>query len=165
MYKGYSRFLDFLEKIEKFILTATVLIMMFTMLYQIILRYCFSAGNAWSEELTRYLFIFNVMIACAMAVRHGSHLQIDVLVSGLKTKDKCILTLISTFLGICFMLFLLVYSVNLCVIASNNISPGLEIPMSIPYASMPIGTVLMILAALEVIFKQLEILRSKEADG
>ncbi len=165
MYKGYSRFLDFLEMIEKIILTSTVVIMMFTMLYQIVLRYCFSSANAWSEELTRYLFIFNVMIACAMAVRRGSHLQIDVLIGGLKPKDKCVITLISTVMGICFMIFLLAYSINLCVIASHVISPGLEIPMSIPYASMPIGAALMILTALEVVFKQLEVLRNKEVDA
>lgn len=64
--KGYGKFLDGIEKIEKLFLAVTVAIMIIVITYQVILRYVFSASNAWSEELARYLFIYDVMVAAAI---------------------------------------------------------------------------------------------------
>ena len=124
--KGYGKFLDGIEKIEKLFLAVTVAIMIIVITYQVILRYVFSASNAWSEELARYLFIYDVMVAAAIATRRNSHLQVDAFIGILKPRTKAI-----------------------------YVSAGLKIPMSVPYACMPIGAVLMILTSIEVIMKQL----------
>lgn len=154
--KGYGKVLDGIEKLEKMFLMITVAIMIIVIVYQVILRYVFSASNAWSEELARYLFIYDVMIAAAIATRKNSHLQIDAFINMLKPKTKAIYTIIATAVGIVFLVFLLGYSMILCQAAADNISAGLKIPMSIPYACMPIGAVLMILTSIEVILKQFE---------
>ena len=152
--KGYGKFLDGIEKIEKLFLAVTVAIMIIVIIYQVILRYVFSASNAWSEELARYLFIYDVMVA-AIATRRNSHLQVDAFIGILKPRTKAIYTVIATIVGIVFLAFLFCYSVVLCQAAAVNVSAGLKIPMSVPYACMPIGAVLMILTSIEVIMKQL----------
>ena len=157
--KGYGKFLDGIEKIEKLFLAVTVAIMIIVITYQVILRYVFSASNAWSEELARYLFIYDVMVAAAIATRRNSHLQVDAFIGILKPRTKAIYTVIATIVGIVFLVFLFCYSVVLCQAAAVNVSAGLKIPlkipMSVPYACMPIGAVLMILTSIEVIMKQL----------
>ena len=159
MLKGYTKFLDVLEKIEKFLLALAVAAMLMVMAYQVVLRYVFSAANTWSEELARYLFIFEVMIAAAIAVRRNSHLQIDVLINCLKPRMKCVFTIAPTLVGIVFLLFLLVYSVGLVRTGGSNISVGLQVPMSVPYAAVPAGVVLMILTSVEVVLKNVDALR------
>lgn len=159
MLKGYSKFLDVVEKIEKIVLAIAVAVMLFVMVYQVILRYIFSNSNAWSEELARYLFIFEVLIAAAIAIRKNSHLQIDVLIGRLKPRAKYIFTICSTLVGIVFLCFLLLYSIQLVKTGGTNISVGLQIPMSVPYASVPIGVVLMILTSIEVVLKNIDMLR------
>lgn len=159
MLKGYSKFLDVVEKIEKIVLAIAVAIMLFVMVYQVILRYIFSNSNAWSEELARYLFVFEVMIASAIAIRKNSHLQIDVLIGRLKPRAKCIFSICSTLVGIVFLCFLLLHSIQLVKTGGTNISIGLQIPMSVPYASVPIGVVLMILTSIEVVLKNIDMLR------
>ena len=136
MIKLYSKFLDLLEWVEKVILAVSVFVMVIIMVYQVILRYVFSNPNAWSEELARYLFILNVMLAAAIAVRRNSHMQIDILINLFSERVKHIFTIISTI----------------------AVTPGLKIPMSIPYASIPIGVALMILTSIEVILKSVEAL-------
>lgn len=153
MLKAYSKFLDKLETVEKVFLGISVAIMIIVMVYQVILRYCFASANSWSEELARYLFIYDVMIAAAIATRKNSHLQVDFIINLFKPKIKCIFTIGATVVGIVFLAFLFAYSLTLCQTASSNISAGLKISMSIPYACMPIGVVLMILTSIEVIFK------------
>ena len=165
MLKGYSKFLDLLEKIEKLLLAVAVAVMLAVMVYQVVLRYIFSSANAWSEELARYLFIFEVMIASAIAVRRNSHLQIDVLINCLKPKMKCIFTIVSTLVGIAFLLLLLIYSAGLVQTGGSNISVGLQIPMSVPYACVPVGVTLMILTSIEVVLKQIELLRKGDVEA
>ena len=58
----YSKFLDKLETLEKILLAASSAAMVVIIVYQVILRYCFNASNSWSEELARYLFIYDVML-------------------------------------------------------------------------------------------------------
>ena len=53
MLRGYSKFLDALEKVEKVILAVTVGIMVLIIAYQVIMRYIFAHANSWSEELAR----------------------------------------------------------------------------------------------------------------
>ena len=137
--------------------------MIIIMVYQVILRYIFSNANAWSEELARYLFVFEVMIASAIAVRKNSHLQIDVLIGQLRPKAKCVFTICSTVVGMVFLAFLLMYSIQLVKTGGTNTSVGLQIPMSVPYLSIPIGTILMLLASVEVILKNIEQLKEGRA--
>ena len=155
MIKLYSKFLDLLEWVEKVILAVSVFVMVIIMVYQVILRYVFSNPNAWSEELARYLFILNVMLAAAIAVRRNSHMQIDILINLFSERVKHIFTTIA---GIVFMVLLFQYSLGLCATGAANVTPGLKIPMSIPYASIPIGVALMILTSIEVILKSVEAL-------
>lgn len=160
--KAYSKFLDGLEMVEKVILTVTMTIMTAVMAYQVILRYVFSSANAWSEELTRYLFIFNVMVAAAIAIRRNAHLQIDILLNLMSEKAKHIFTIIATLAGMVFLGFLLYSSIRVCGYTVNNTSAGLGISMAIPYAAVPAGTILMLLTSVEVIMKEASALNRKE---
>ena len=162
MLKTYSKFLNAIEKAEKVVLAASMAAMVILMLYQVILRYVFSASNSWSEELVRYLFILDVLLAASIAVRRNSHLQIDVLINCFSPKLKRIFTIAATLAGIVFLALLFWYSLDLCMTATSNVSPGLGIPMSIPYACVPLGAVLMILTSIEVILKTVEELRHEE---
>ena len=174
MLRGYSKFLDVLEKVEKAILAVTVGIMVIIIAYQVIMRYIFAHANSWSEELARYIFIWliwmgtsisNVMIGAAIAIRRNSHLQIDILINLMKPKVRTILTIIATLAGMVFMVFLLSYSITLVQTGARTMSAGLGIPMSIPYSCMPVGIVLMLLTSIEVLFKNISALRGagKEA--
>lgn len=166
MLKVYSGFLNLLEKLERIVLVVTVPTMVLVMVYQVILRYIFNNPNSWSDELASYLFIFNVMLASAIAIRRNSHLQIDILINLLRPKTRRVFTIVATLIGIVFLVLLLRYSIDLCTTGARNITPGLGIPMSIPYASIPIGTVLMILTSLEVVVKNVqELITGKEASA
>ena len=158
MLRGYSKFLDVLEKVEKAILAVTVGIMVIIIAYQVIMRYIFAHANSWSEELARYLFIYDVMIGAAIAIRRNSHLQIDILINLMKPKVRTILTIIATLAGMVFMVFLLSYSITLVQTGARTMSAGLGIPMSIPYSCMPVGIVLMLLTSIEVLFKNISAL-------
>ncbi len=165
MLKKYSRFLDALEKVEKALLVVSLSVMTIVIIYQVVLRYIFSASNAWSEELTRYLMIFAVMLGSAIALRKNSHLQIDILINLFKPRARTIITIVSTLVGIVFLGYLFKYSLDLMKLGMRNVSAGLGFVMAIPYACLPLGAALMVLTSLEVVFKGIEELRLGEAGG
>ncbi len=73
----YSKFLDKLETLEKILLAASSAAMVVIIVYQVILRYCFNASNSWSEELARYLFIYDVMLAVEAKAEGGFYFCCD----------------------------------------------------------------------------------------
>ncbi len=160
MLEKYSAFLDIVDKIIKILLILSVAVMIFAMVYQVVLRYVFNNANSWSEELTRYIFIYQVMLASAVAIRRNSHLQVDVLVGKMNPKVKSVFTILSTIAGVIFLIVLFKYSLQFVAIGTRNTSSGLYIPMSIPYTALPVGCILMILVSIEVIAKNIVILKS-----
>lgn len=165
MIKAYSKFLNVLETIQKALLTVSVPAMVLIMFYQVIMRYVFHNSPAWSEELVRYLFIFNVMMAAAIAVRRNSHLQIDVVLNALKPWVRKVFTICATAVGTVFLVYLFILSLELVRSGMPNTSAGLGLPMSVPYISVPIGTALMVLTSIEVILKNIQELVNEKKGG
>ena len=87
---GYTKFMDVLEKILRWILGISMAVMVAVIFYQVILRYVFHNSNIWSEELARYLMCYAVLFGAAIAVRKGSHLQVDFLINMLPERARCI---------------------------------------------------------------------------
>ncbi|WP_298023387.1 TRAP transporter small permease [uncultured Dysosmobacter sp.] len=161
----YSKFMDVIAKIEKVFLAVTGVLLVAVVLYQVILRYCFTAANAWSEELARYIFIYDALIASALAIQKNTHLQVDFLINTLKPKARCISNIISTLIGMVFLVFLFSYSLTLCTASSANMSAGLGVSMMVPYTCIPIGSILMLLASIEVVLKNIDQLKKLKAEG
>ena len=160
-----KKVIGFYNSLEAHLLVISLAFTTLLIFVQVVMRYVFNNSLSWSEELARYLFIYDVMIGAAIAIRRNSHLQIDILINLMKPKVRTILTIIATLAGMVFMVFLLSYSITLVQTGARTMSAGLGIPMSIPYSCMPVGIVLMLLTSIEVLFKNISALRGagKEA--
>jgi len=165
MLHAYSKFMDVLAKIERVFLAVTSGTLVVVVMYQVILRYCFSASNSWSEELARYLFIYDALIGSALAIQKNRHLQVDFLINTLSPKMRCRFNIVATVVGMVFLVFLFLYSLTLCVASKNNISSGLGISMMVPYLCIPIGAVLMFLSSIEVVMQNASNLATLKRGG
>lgn len=162
MLNKYSNFLDKIDRIISYLIATMLGLMTGLMVYQIVLRYIFNNANAWSEELIRYLFIWVIMLGGSIAIRKGAHLKVEIFIDVLKPKIKAFIQLISYILILVLLIILLSKGVELVKNTQNNLTAGLEIPMSIPYLSIPIGMFLMILATIEFIFNQIKIIKKEK---
>lgn len=153
--KAYTKFLNVIEFICRKIVGILMALMVIIMCYQVILRYIFSSSNIWSEEITRYMFVYVCLLGSFVAVRRNSHLQVDFLINFLHGNVKKYFTLITSIIVIAFLVYLFPLSYNLALDTMNSISPGLNLPMGFVYAAIPIGTFLMILGMIEVVLKKL----------
>lgn len=69
------------EHFEEAIIVALISAMSLLVGAQVFMRYVMSASLSWSEELSRYLFIWLTYLGVAFAVRRDAHIRVTMLVS------------------------------------------------------------------------------------
>lgn len=132
------------ENLEQFILVVLLILMTAIMGIQIISRYAFGNSLSWSEELTRFLFIWSAFIGVSYTTKKGTSIRITNLVDALPSGTQFVVNMISSIILLLFFLALSVYGYQVVVstIASNQLSAAMGIPMWIVNASVLVCGVL-----------------------
>ena len=110
---------------------------------QIVMRYVVGRSLSWSEELARYIFLWQVWLGTSFAVRENRHIRIDIIPNMLKKNERTwarfefFVTLI--WLGFAIFLTYQGFMLTSIQIEINQLSAALRIPMSLAYASVPVG--------------------------
>jgi TRAP-type C4-dicarboxylate transport system permease small subunit len=99
--------LDRLFKAVEAVLAMLLLGMVLMVFGNVVLRYAFNSGIVVSEELSRFFFVWLTFIGAIVAMRDGSHLGMDNVVSKLSRRGKLVCLTISQGLILlcCSMLF------------------------------------------------------------
>lgn len=155
MLEAYTKFLNAVEFVIRKIIGILMALMVAVMFYQVILRYVFNSSNIWSEEITRYMFVYVSLLGSFVAVRRNSHLKVDFFVGLLKGNVYRYFTIITSIGVLLFLIYLCPLSFKLSMDTMKSVSPGLNLPMGYVYLAVPIGSVLMILGMIELILKKL----------
>jgi TRAP-type C4-dicarboxylate transport system permease small subunit len=123
--------------------------MVFSISYQIVLRYVFAKANAWSEELARYSFVWLVMLAASIGTRRARHMNIDFFLNKLPRPLKISVDMATRALALLFFAVLGCKGAELSQMTMRQHSTGLEIPMGYVYLALPLGAAFMTLFTLE----------------
>lgn len=156
------KFID--EQFEKWFLIVSLIVMVLVTFIQIVLRW-FNAATVWAEEFSRYVMLYQVWVGESYAVHEDAHIRITALIGKLsggrrRGMDLVVLTL--------WLLFALWLTVEGCVLvgkiaAMGQVSSAMRIPMTIPYASVPIGGALMTIRLVQKIVERLRNTQEEEA--
>lgn len=141
--------------IEQLLAGSLVFSVFVVVLLQVVMRYVFQRPNPWSEELSRFGFIWLSMLGAALAVELRTHFVFDLFVAKLTPKLQMLMRFCSTAFVAAMAVGLIVFGIELVVLASSQRSPALNLPVSWIYASVPIAGLLMLLhitAAIDTVF-------------
>lgn len=128
-----------LRFIERFLELGTILTLAAICLVvglQVVGRYVFKTTPFWTEEVSRFLFIYLVAFGAGLAVRHKSYVNLDVITSLLPPKAQKVLALAVNAIILGFLAVFFRESVDLVVKVQFQRSPVLGLPMSYPYAAL-----------------------------
>jgi len=140
----------FEEKILAFQLAVSVIVIFI----QVVMRYIFNSSLSWSEELARYLYIWQGWYGISLVERRREHIAIDVLKEkfhGASHKALGTLVQLICIFSAIVMAYLGFQMVGFSL-ASGAKSTALRLPLAVVYAAMPIGCALY---ALRVFFHML----------
>lgn len=146
MLKRIYRHLD--DHVETY-LSATLLVTFSTLaILQVVMRYVFSSSLTWSEEISRYAFVWFVYMSASYAVRYQRHVKFNVLVDQIgkfSALAERLLRLLALLLWVAFLAVVFILSVELVdnQLSLGQVSPANRIPMGYVYLGLPIGLALM----------------------
>ena len=101
-----SAVLRLYNKFEEYLLVLSLAVSVALVALQIVFRYFINASIPWSEELTRYIFIWQIWLGTSFAQRDGKHLKVEVLYSLMNPAGKKFLSVLSNLIFLSFCVFL-----------------------------------------------------------
>jgi TRAP-type C4-dicarboxylate transport system permease small subunit len=121
--------------------------------YAVIMRYVFQRPPAWSEELSRFIFIWMIMLSGVLVTREQSHVEFTVVINLLPKKLRFVLSTLSRLLMIGFCWVMVRQGLKIYPIVAEASSPSFGISMGWLYLAIPVGGLLMGIYLLEIVVK------------
>jgi TRAP-type mannitol/chloroaromatic compound transport system permease small subunit len=128
------------------------LVIVVLMSVNVVLRYLFSVGTVWSQELEWHLLVPLILFGMSYAQRHGEHVRVDIFYAKYSERTKALVDLVSALLAIALSALVIWLSINY-VQQAYVISEGSPDPGGIPYrfvikSLIPVGFALLLLQSI-----------------
>lgn len=132
------------NQIEEKVISWSFLIVLALIFAQVIFRYVLHASLTWSEELSRYIYVWECWLGVSLVQREGRHLQLTFLVERLKPRKRYITRICVDAVCVVTAVFLIYYGMQMVVLnfELGTTSPSMGIPSFVYYLCMPLGCTL-----------------------
>jgi len=129
------------ERVEEFLLVASLVVMVLLIFGQVVGRKVFESAPSWTEEMARYIHIFQVWIGASYAVKKRQHIRVEAFITRFTGLPRKILESISIAIWFAIALFLAVFGTELVISSINygQVTPAMQLPMWIPFLAIPLG--------------------------
>jgi len=140
--------LKFLRRLKKsniveIIIALQVAVLSVVVLLQVFFRYVLNYPLAWSEELSRFLLIWVVLLGAAIGIKRKSHFSVDIVFKKFPEKlQQRIQFAIDVFLFILIFDVMVINGVYLANLTFRQISPALHLRVSYVYSAVLVGGIL-----------------------
>jgi TRAP-type C4-dicarboxylate transport system permease small subunit len=151
-----EKILNITRKIINYLVIIFFVYMVLAVFYQVLGRYIFNYKLGAAAETATMAQIWMILLASGIAMRKNMHVGVDILLRKLNVKAQKIIVTVSTIVITIFLIMVLKGSVQLIIVGAQSTSPAISIPMWIPYLSIPIGIVYIMLELLILTFNKLK---------
>lgn len=136
-----KKVLKCLQQVENWTIVITFSVMVIACFAQVVNRNFFKIPISGFEEAAKYAMIYMVMLGTELGLRDGTQISVTAMVDRLHGPARKALQALSKLIVIGFSAFLFVESAAMVAkqLQIGQLSPGLRMPMAIPYAAMPIA--------------------------
>lgn len=150
-----GRLLDAFEEVAVVLLFSVAVILYFS---QIVSRYVFGFTFPWAEELIVTFVVWACFIGASLAVRHKTHISVDLVVNTLPPVPHRIAALVA--LGICTVFAALVFVWGLqfvrAMALTGNRAESIDMPAYPLYMAVPLGAALMTIRLLQEVWRVMQ---------
>lgn len=135
----------------KAIVLVTVIILLAVLGTNVVVRYVLAHGGvAWVIEIPEQLFPWLIAAGIVLAVQHGAHIAVDVLLQSLgRNGRRFLIVAISLLITVAYLILLRV-SLQVAEIAAFERSPILQLPRNIGYYAIALAALLTALCSLTI---------------
>ncbi|AKL94161.1 TRAP-type C4-dicarboxylate transport system, small permease component [Clostridium aceticum] len=147
--KGLSTLNRYISYLFKIMIALGLAVMVGIVFYSVISRNYLNASIAWSEELSRIMFVWMVFNGAVLGLYYKEHLGLDIVVTRLKPHQQLIFEIISWILIIFVTRAMILGGHRIVYTIRNARTPALGLPTNIKYMPVVVAGYAMILIAIE----------------
>ena len=144
----YSKFLDIIQKIYKILMIIAMAVLTVTIIASVIWRYVLENPIVWAEQLSRFMFVWAIMLGIPIYYREGLATCLDLLVEKFPDGLEKIVNIV---MNICVGLFGVFYGYAswLYIVQSGATKfQGLGCPSGVVYSSELVCSVFLVLCVI-----------------
>jgi TRAP-type mannitol/chloroaromatic compound transport system permease small subunit len=143
------------------------LVIVALMSVNVVLRYLFSVGSVWAQELEWHLLVPLILFGSTYALRHREHVRVDIVYGRLSARNQTYIDLFAALLGVAISGLFIYYSLHY-VQQAYVIDEGSPDPGGLPHryvlkALIPIGFSLFLLQSLAMVVGSIQKLKAGKA--
>ena len=154
-----ERFVDRVGRVTSWLALVIVLLMS----VNVVLRYLFSVGSVWAQELEWHLLVPLILFGVSYAMRHGEHVRVDIVYGRFPPRRQHLVDLLSALLAIgiaaLFIWLSLHYVQQAYVIDEGSPDPGGLPHRFLLKSLLPLGFAVLLLQGIASALKSLDQLR------
>ena len=136
---------------------------------QVVMRYLFNFSLSWSEELARYVFVWQSWLGFSYLLKENGHIRVILVRDFLSPRLKIVFDIVAWSFSLAMVVFLTVDGFRFLglLIDRGQISPALRIPIGYAYAAVPFSCLLGSLIIIVIIIQNFSSLfgMSREEQG
>lgn len=121
---------------------------------QVFFRYALGSSLSWTEELSRFLLIWLVLIAAAAEVGRAAHITVNIVVDLLPGVARRVIELVNLVLMLAFAAIMTVYGFKLVGLTMSQHATTLPLWMGQVYLAIPVGGILMMINLLRLLWRR-----------
>lgn len=155
------------DRLEEYLLVASLAFSVIIVFLQVIMRSMFNFSLSWTEELSRYIFIWQTWLGTSMALKYDQHIKVELIFSFAKNiKLQRAIKILADIIWFAFSLFLTFngFKLTQSMISRHALSSGMRVPLAFIYVALPISSLLICFRLIPRIYSQI-ININKSLDG
>lgn len=145
--------------LEEYLLVGSLAANVLLVFVQVVMRTVFKHSLTWSEELSRYIFIWQIWLGTSTALKYREHIRVTLIFSFLKNKKvQAAISLFTDLVWFLFCAFLIENGIELLssMASRNAVSSGLGLPLVYVYSVFPLASFLVCVRLLGAIWTDLK---------
>ncbi|MCR5074130.1 MAG: TRAP transporter small permease [Clostridiales bacterium] len=142
-------------------------IMFVVLLVQVVMRYVFSSGLVWIDEVAKFSFQWLIYLSLSMAMKGDEHIRVDTVLKLWPRPLRKIVPIIGNIVLLVFGIFMtyqgFIYTMN--IFRQGALGSAFRIPLGWVYLAIPVGYLLMSVHLIERIVRIVRALFSANESG
>ncbi|MGL4606662.1 MAG: TRAP transporter small permease [Eubacteriaceae bacterium] len=147
------------NRLEEYLLVSSLAFNVLLVFTQVIMRSVFQSSLSWSEELSRYIFIWQIWLGTSIALREEEHINVKLIYNYVKNERlQNVVRALSNTIWLVFSVFLVYIGSQLVesMMLRNAVSSGLQIPLVFVYVALPLSSLIVVLRLIPKLFKNIK---------
>lgn len=161
------RWIDAVSEVSGYLSGAFIFLATLIICHAIVVRFL-GGTTIWQTELAVYLLMFVTFVGGAYGLKHGDHVNVDVLVNRLPGRARSVALLVAAGLSLLIIVVVGWRSFDMWWVATERgwrSSTAWNPPLTYPYAILPLGMLLIGLQYLVIIVRMIRTLAAGDGGG